>query len=1132
MAVDIANEMLQHSQLLTHACEVPPTDATAANQPPATPKAAGEELMDESEDAAVPKAAVTEEDDDLDMPLLPTLRSTPNQARELLSILLSRCSDKGATVRAKALTSLATSLELASRDETVQLHFFQLLSTWSASPANAERQEDTSASLFQSPVGSNASISDASLRDVSGVLSPVGVHKQSGLRQICGILRLRSTDARPVVRKAALSALLAILLMAEPDQRCWTPSDLQVLFDGCMDISLSIRKLGMTALSRLLAKYPDDADLNKVWLGAVLPLVMDAEITVQEDALRHVDELILQPMHRAIKADTDSTQSPVWNTLAALDDEMTTYLQRALKLMVRRNMFPTALLKTFNKIMATSRHIGVWIVMEELTASMPDKCDVRAMLGAWATCIKSTAGHAKDNRARTVRVLQCVGNVAHLLGREEGAELAAYLFGCLTDFAAECPPTLLKAMVRTLKLVSSSLHDSQQALPLAERIVGPEWEAELVKLCTSGLESFVSRSHAQPHDEESVIRFLFMLGEVVLHTDAEVPNLAKTLVHTMISTHISANLMSSSQPNPNQTPAAGARAGDVAVPTQVRAHAFVTLGKMCLKDEAMAKQLMPTMVGELQDGTSPVVQNNILVIMCDFARTYTAVVDNYVPSMTFCLQSPHELVRQHTLLILTQLLQEDYLKWKSSLFFRFLTSIVDPSPTVRKMAEQNFRTTILTKAPNKFYVHFIETVFFLNACTKHSVYNQFDQENDTAFALPHSPRRRLVLYQFLLGFMSDTQKFQAAAKLCQDVLGSVVDGGLSLTDPTVHDVVKDTLLVLASKEIKIKSGGRSSAAEEDEDLEAPALSERDQKAAAAKGKILSKLMKKTTLENVVPVLIELKRLLEARQSPLLKHLMLYLVELTADYKQELEDVLAADRQLATELQYDLRQFAQDQKAAEQHQELRRLSVTPKQITGLTPRRTTSQPMSTSRAPAAGSHTPGSLKRTQSLAAGTPRSGGAISRSSSATPRSGSRVPVPVFATPRLSASKAEMARTPNSEDERENVSADLNSPLAAESDGSKPDVLLATPGKAPKSSLWKVGMSAEKQVTYTPHTCAHIRTHLHTQVHANKQTHTHTHTHTHDKYIVLTYYSHTTHTTHTTHAHTRTHIYTHTYTQT
>jgi condensin-2 complex subunit D3 len=245
-----------------------------------------------------------------------------------------------------------------------------------------------------------------------------------------------------------------------------------------------------------------------------------------------------------------------------------------------------------------------------------------------------------------VRVLTCLGNVAHLIPKAEGTELATYLFGCLTDFGAECPPNLIKAMVRTLKLTSAVLEAAQNLLPQAERIPGPPWEAELVKRCASGLESYVSRSHAEPDDEDSVIRFLFMLGEVVLHTEAEVPALAKTLVHTMISTHISANLMSSGgQPNPMATPAAGGLSGDAAVPATVRAHAFVTLGKMCLKDEAMAKQLMPTMVGELMDGKEPVVQNNILVIMCDFARTYTAVVDNYVPAMTFCLTSPHELVQ-------------------------------------------------------------------------------------------------------------------------------------------------------------------------------------------------------------------------------------------------------------------------------------------------------------------------------------------------------------------------------------------------------------------------------------------------------------------------------------------------------
>ena len=47
-------------------------------------------------------------------------------------------------------------------------------------------------------------------------------------------------------------------------------------------------------------------------------------------------------------------------------------------------------------------------------------------------------------------------------------------------------------------------------------------------------------------------------------------------------------------------------------------------------------------------------------------------------------------------------------------------------------------------------------------------------------------------------------RFQLTAKLCQEVLGGVVDGAIPLDDDTAS-VVRDTLGILTSKEIKLSS---------------------------------------------------------------------------------------------------------------------------------------------------------------------------------------------------------------------------------------------------------------------------------------------------------------------------------------
>ena len=66
---------------------------------------------------------------------------------------------------------------------------------------------------------------------------------------------------------------------------------------------------------------------------------------------------------------------------------------------------------------------------------------------------------------------------------------------------------------------------------------------------------------------------------------------------------------------------------------------------------------------------------------------------------------------------------------------------------------------------------------------------------------------------------------------------------------------------------------------------------------AAKGRLVSAMMKKHLCEAVVPVIIDLKRLLEARRHPLLGDLMAAIRALLKDYKSEVRLVLeSADTQ--------------------------------------------------------------------------------------------------------------------------------------------------------------------------------------------------------------------------------------------
>jgi hypothetical protein len=71
--------------------------------------------------------------------------------------------------------------------------------------------------------------------------------------------------------------------------------------------------------------------------------------------------------------------------------------------------------------------------------------------------------------------------------------------------------------------------------------------------------------------------------------------------------------------------------------------------------------------------------------------------------------------------------------------------------------------------------------------------------------------------------------------------------------------------------------------------------------ARVKGKLVSAMMKKHLVEAVVPVLVELRRMLGEARHPLLGALLATTAALLKEYKAEVEDILVADKQVGAGL---------------------------------------------------------------------------------------------------------------------------------------------------------------------------------------------------------------------------------------
>ena len=79
-------------------------------------------------------------------------------------------------------------------------------------------------------------------------------------------------------------------------------------------------------------------------------------------------------------------------------------------------------------------------------------------------------------------------------------------------------------------------------------------------------------------------------------------------------------------------------------------------------------------------------------------------------------------MRRHALVLLTQLVLQDYIKWRGMLLFRFLATAVDANIEFCDFAKTILKKTLLIKHPHFFAQHFSECVVVMNGCIDHPVY--------------------------------------------------------------------------------------------------------------------------------------------------------------------------------------------------------------------------------------------------------------------------------------------------------------------------------------------------------------------------------------------------------------------------
>ncbi|XP_040385853.1 condensin-2 complex subunit D3 [Oryza brachyantha] len=762
------------------------------------------------------------------------------------------------------------------------------------------------------------------------------------------LLRRRCTDDKAAVRKAALVLITkSIRLIGRPVDE----SLLAATGAACSDPLVSIRKAALAAVSEVFRNFPDER-VTKEWLQVVPPLVIDSETSIQEECENLFLELVLNRICQAanLKLTDDSydmlevfPEGTLDLLKSICDGEVVPCIKRICTSLGKKKKLKPLLASSLQNIITISESlwlrshrpiekwtapVGAWWLLSEVSSFAPKSINWKFLSHHWKlldnvgqedkdeVCTKGEPNSALWAVDR-VSLLQTISNVSMELPVEPAAELAHSFLSRIENFDMHLSE--VDAHVKSLKTLCKRKAKTAKE---GETLI-LKWVQQLICKVVNILDGYIKETSeaargpkfftplsgklkgrkdtSAPKSMSQAVTAVFTLGSLILACPiASVQNVIP-LLHTIITS-------GNAEPRPKNLAGGAVSFKDLAPSLYIQS--WDTMAKICLVDDKLAKRYIPLFVQELEKSDLATLRNNIMIAMADFYVRYTALVDCYMSKITKSLRDPCEVVRRQTFILLSKLLQRDYVKWRGVLFLRFLPSLVDESEKIRHLADFLFGNILKAKAPLLAYNSFIEAIYVLNSCFGHGANNESQGRSDvgpTLFTIrgtdERSRSKRMHIYVSLLKQMAPEHLLATSAKLCAEILAAACDGLLNVDDAAGRAVLQDALQILACKEMRIHPNICTDSSEMDEEggdggPTSAALQ-------AAKGRAVTQVAKKNLIQIAIPIFIELKRLLEGKNSPLTGCLMECLRALLKDYKSEFDEILVADKQLQKELLYDM-----------------------------------------------------------------------------------------------------------------------------------------------------------------------------------------------------------------------------------
>ena len=349
--------------------------------------------------------------------------------------------------------------------------------------------------------------------------------------------------------------------------------------------------------------------------------------------------------------------------------------------------------------------------------------------------------------------------------------------------------------------------------------------------------------------------------------------------------------------------------------TTVRASAILALCRMCLAEgapsldkgkskdnpkkpmvnpsffENFARTCIPLFVRELQDGTNLAVRNNCIIALSELCRRFTSIVERYATRIAARLADKSETIRCHVLGAIGSLLQESYLKVRGGpVFFRIVLALLDESANVRNLAQYILTKILHEQSKTLLSTNIIELVYVLNGYTEFKKFNQFPEQHIGWQEIAEKPRARKhkrLTYEVFMESMTQDQILLLSSRICSDILTPAVDGKFTINDSKASAVLSDALFLLQRvQKCPLISSGTQEQAEEASESQSSSQVGPKTKVQLIRTVRLAELKCK-----LVPLLLELRCMLEFERSPILVDLRHTLCAVLKPHRKQLHEVI-------------------------------------------------------------------------------------------------------------------------------------------------------------------------------------------------------------------------------------------------